>query len=186
MREILRPFSYLKIKHPAKKTFDWIVPVILSLIVTVVIAVLAPDGILYGKSGLVKEVLGLVEILPGFYVAALAAIATFNRRDIDKLMPKPEPMLSVRSGGHDVQIGLTRRRFLSMLFAFLTAESLMVAIASIGLVTFGVGLNEVVSDACLITKHLVLGLYLFMVFQMLVATFLGLYYLGDKLHQPDV
>lgn len=79
----------------------------------------------------IAKILGFVQNLPGFYIAALSAIATFNKTDIDKTMPAPAPKLDIVVQGHNIAIELTRQRFLCSMFAFLTAESMILVVFSI-------------------------------------------------------
>jgi hypothetical protein len=48
------------------------------------------------------HILGFVQVLPGFYIAALAAIATFNKTDIDKIMAAPAPKIDIFIHGKSV------------------------------------------------------------------------------------
>ncbi|MEQ1544054.1 hypothetical protein [Methyloglobulus sp.] len=71
------------------------------------------------------DVSGLIKSLQ------LAAIATFNKPDIDKTMPVPAPKIDILVQGKRAVIELTRRRFLCSMFAFLTAESLILIVLAI-------------------------------------------------------
>ncbi len=185
---ILRPFSYLTIEHRSKWVVDWIYPLILTLVSLAVIfgmKLLGPVS-LYADSGLVGKVLGFVQGLPGFYIAALAAIATFNRVDIDKTMPSPAPKIDIKVQGRTVAIELTRRRFLCSMFAFLTAENLILIVLAIFSQTFYSSAKMVVPVAGqLWASGGFMFIFLLLFWQMMVTSFWGLFYLGDKLHQPD-
>ncbi|KVG15929.1 hypothetical protein [Burkholderia thailandensis] len=185
---LFRPFAYLGIAYPNKWRLDWLIPLILSAISTAMFAALAlirPLSII-GDGGLVAKVVMVIQTLPGFYIAALAAIATFNRIDIDRLMPAPSPRLNVLVRGQKVPMDLTRRRFLCVLLAFLTAESLILLISAVFGQTIGPAIRALISER-LHFSVLYLGLfvYLLLFWQMMVVTFVGLFYLGDRIHQPD-
>ena len=129
----LYPLMYLRIKHPQKRAIDWIYPALLA-IVTVglpVITGLHKHINLYGSEGVINYILGYVQTLPGFYIAALAAISTFNKNDMDRLMPNPAPTLNAKIRGKIEIINLTRRKFLSAMFSFLTAESILITMICI-------------------------------------------------------
>ncbi len=83
---LLRPLSYLCIEHKLKWKVDWLYPLLLAAISTAVVFSLKQFGSvsLYADSGIISKVLSFVQGLTGFYIAALAAIATFNKTDIDK------------------------------------------------------------------------------------------------------
>ncbi|GAW86486.1 hypothetical protein bplSymb_SCF02805P001 [Bathymodiolus platifrons methanotrophic gill symbiont] len=109
IRHLLRPFSYLSIEHELKKKVDWNYPCSLSIISTGLAFWLQQFAhiSLYADSGMISKILNFVQVLPGFYIAALAAIATFNRIDIDKIMPSPAPKIGMFIQGNNVVIELT-------------------------------------------------------------------------------
>lgn len=184
--QILRPFGYLAIKHPYKRIVDWAYPAFATFI-TITLASIFGDlsnGLKPGAA--LATTLSFVQSLPGFYIAALAAIATFGRPDIDEVLPQPTPKLLIKNGGIENLVDLTRRRFLAILFAFLTAESIAFIVLSIALLSLGA------DTANLQLFDLPLGLYaintaititILIFYQMIIATFWGLYYLGYKLHE---
>jgi hypothetical protein len=140
----------------------------------------------YADSGVLSKCLGFIQSLPGFYIAALAAIATFNKADIDRTMPAPAPSLSSTVRGQSVVIELTRRRFLCSMFAFLTAESIVLVLLSIFGQTVANPVRGLIGDTYQsVVSVLFMALYLGIFWQMIVTTFLGLFYLGERLHQPD-
>jgi hypothetical protein len=188
--QLRRPVQYLAIQHPAKKVVDWYLPIALSAI-AVVIGLLSHEKLnVFGAGGIVSMILAFVQNLPGFYIAALAAIATFGRNDIDSVMPgDPPPRLqTVTNSGVPNLISLTRRRFLCLLFAFLTVECVVLTLVSVLALAAAPALS-----GWLQTRHwlhlAVFGVSVFvyglMLWQLLIATLWGLYYLGDRIHQPD-
>lgn len=182
---IFSPLSYLRIKHPSKWVADWVYPLLFATSSVVVLFAFGNRGTISGDHGLLDRLLLVSSVLPGFYIAALAAIATFNRPDIDEFMPEPTPRMSIEIGGRDNVIRLTRRRFLSHLFAFLCWESLALMITC---VFAGIAGKNVVGHFPPVTSHwLTIGFsftVLLVFWQMVCATCLGLYYLGDRLHRP--
>lgn len=184
--QITRPFSYLRIEHPVKKIFDWLAPLAISIISSLIFILCGNEINFLGENGFISKISSFVQILPGFYIAALAAIATFNRHDIDKYMPDPTPQVDIIIRGQKNKIKLTRRRFLCMLFAFLTAESILLAILSVFSTSFSSSIKAILpQNTHSFSLHAFLFMYVFLFWQMIIATFLGLYYLGDRLNQPD-
>lgn len=187
-KRLLRPFSYLTIKHEQKWQVDWLYPMILSVLSTMIIFIMRHFGqiSLYTDGGMISKILNFIQVLPGFYIAALAAIATFNRTDIDKTMPAPPPEINIEISGQNVLIKLTRRRFLCSMFAFLTAECITIIVLCI----FTQALYEPIKTIIPISIQIwVSGLFVLIFFtlfwQMIIASFWGLFYLGERLHQPD-
>ena len=192
--QLLRPYAYLQIEHPKKYIYDWVIPFLLTAFFLVICLIFVDYDNYFSSSGLISKFLDFVEILPGFYIAALAAIATFQRNDIDQHMPNPAPKLNIKIKGKDQNIELTRRRFLCMLFSFLTAHTIIFAILAILLIQIVPETMHYTSQRCLSLSWVdcrmtISIIYLlpisFIFWQIITATFHGLYYLGDRLHQPD-
>lgn len=185
--QLFRPFSYLTINHPAKKVVDWRVPGLLTLLAMGVLVIGRGSINVWGADGLVSILQGLVQGLPGFYIAALAAVATFGRQTaLDSLIPEPTPTIETWYGGGKIEIGLTRRRFLCLLFAHLTAVSVCISVfASFGRAIAGPVQRSVGQGLLNIGFYFGSAVYVFFLFQMIVVTLWGLYYLSDKMHQPD-
>lgn len=178
---IFRPFSYLFIEKGGldKKIADLIVPAILALGLSFLYCFTTVKQYDFVSGAM----LGLLQVLPGFYIAALSAIAVFNRTDIDKHMENPALLIEVVGGDKH---RLTRRRFLTMTLAFLSAESILL------IIVIGVGvpisdlLKQIIShELFLVIKNLYFFFVYFMFFQVVCITYLCLWYLGERLHQPD-
>lgn len=181
---IFSPLAYLRIKHESKWVFDWFYPGIFSAGTSVLLWVLGRPGMIAGASGLLDRLIIVFSVLPGFYIAALAAIATFNRPDIDTVMPSPSPTLKVDIGGHQNEIGLTRRRFLAYLFAFLCWESFALLIVCVFAGLTAQGFFSVLGSLAAYGKWAFIFCLLCLFWQLVFATGLGLYYLGDRLNRP--
>lgn len=183
--QLLRPAAYLWIKDRGKWQIDWLYPFIITIILTFSFFLLPVARCLYGEKGIIKELIGFIQILPGFYLAALAAIATFNKNDLDYHLPAPTPQIEIKVNGKDMDIALTRRRMLSYLFGYLTFLSLALyiiivigaVIAPSAKILFGAYLS--------IAKIVFLGTFILFFSQMIIITIFGLYQLCDRIHQPD-
>ncbi len=187
-RHLLRPLSYLFIEHKQKWRVYWLYPLLFSSMTVGVLFLLKKYGAItfYADGAVIAKILGFVQNLPGFYIAALAAIATFNKIDIDKTMPSPAPRIDIIVQGKSIAIELTRRRFLCSMFAFLTAESMILVMLSVFGQTISVPVKAMLSAQFHVwASALFMLIYMFIFLQMLITTFWGLYYLGDRLHQPD-
>lgn len=180
--QLTRPISYLFIKHSDKYLYDWVVPFILLLVVAV-ISYFLPVG-LVEIYALVEKMSGFFSSLPGFFIAALAAIATFNRLDIDRPMagknpPKVETLINTQY----LDVELTRRRFLCMLFSFLTMQS--IALSLLGFIPESFGFYDLEKTLLKVEAFwavVYLLIYFFFALQLLTITMHGMYYLGDRIH----
>lgn len=140
----------------------------------------------YGETGVISRILGFVQSLAGFYIAALAAIATFNNPDMDKPMPGETPTMRIYYNSTMSVVKVTRRRFLSAMFAYLTACSLILTLVSIAALSVAPSLVTVLPHSLLIPlKGTFTFLYLMALAQMTCVTLWGLYYLGERIHTPD-
>lgn len=188
LNQMLQPLSYLAIRHPQKWKVDWLFPIVIALVCTIFSIGEGWVSDIYRVSGPVSMLLGFFSSLPGFYIAALAAIATFGRNDIDNVLPEPTPTVKLVTRGENVLVKLTRRRFLAMLFAFLTCESIALVLYSVFFLSYGAALADVGTFGEVGSKIIIIAMtfvYFTLLMQMLAATFWGLYYLGFKLHEPQ-
>ncbi|CAA7614668.1 Phage membrane protein [Magnetospirillum sp. LM-5] len=180
---LLAPLDYLRIQHETKRKYDWYLPGGLTAIAVGVFFILPVPPSVFGPSGLIDRLGQLVQILPGFYIAALAAISTFNKADMDDPMPEVPPTLAVTYRGKPFVLELTRRRFLSAMFGYLT-------FLSIGLYLGGLIANIVAPSLAMVipqgyhvwAKAAFMAAYGFWQANMLITTLVALYYLSDRIH----
>jgi hypothetical protein len=78
------------------------------------------------------------------------------------------------------KISLSRRRFLCVLFSNLTTLSLLLSITTSILLNIKLPyeLNSIFYGSCI-------AFYFFIVWQMIISTLVGLFYLGEKIHTPS-
>lgn len=185
LSKLLAPIGYLRLKHQEKIWFDFVIPFLISALVVVVYLLLPRPFPLLGDRGLISAVNGLLQVLTGFYIAALAAVATFDKPGMDLIMDGDPPTINEMRKGAPKDIELTRRRFLSYLFGFLSFESLL-------LFVIGVVLNLLSDSICVwmdgaeyltgIVKPFLLFIYMAMLGNLVTTTLLGLYYLTVRIH----
>ena len=108
---LLRPFSYLWIRGAKKRGFDLVLPAFFAVVSTLCVIWLRPQ--LFMSNGLFAQIGSMVQNLPGFYIAALAAVATFQRDSLDARLPAPTPTLLTFINGVCEDVPLTRRRLLT-------------------------------------------------------------------------
>lgn len=177
--QLSRPLSYLRIKHDDKWIYDWAAPSIFTIATLLLAYHYIPLDKLISDNGLISELTSFISGLPGFFIAALAAVATFNKHDIDELMANP-PKIGILHHGSFLMVEMTRRRFLCVLFSYLTAISIFLVIgARIGLAI------TTPTEHNILLSWFGISVFLFILWQMILATILGLYYLGERLHTPQ-
>lgn len=193
LRYLFRPFAFLGVRHPGTLLhwLNWILPGLFASVFVGLMACLMPGTNLFSNDGLFIRILGFVQSLPGFYIAALAAIATFNQPSLDVLMPGEPPKAHIIYNGKFVEVELTRRRFLCLLFSYLTAISFLLTIGLVAATSLAAPLKNalgaihgymdlsVIRWACCWLLLAALG-------QMMTVTFYGLFYIGERMHTNDV
>jgi hypothetical protein len=184
--QLLRPVSYLVIRDSSKWKIDWVIPVIFASITLIVLFGIPVRPTIFGSSGVLAQLSGLLQILPGFYIASLAAIATFNKENMDEYMPEPTPTVTIRVSGHQFPIRLTRRRMLSLLFGYLSFLSLFLFLAIIAANVVAPSAKVFLpSEMHKVAISIFVGMYSLLFWHMIAVTLFGLYQLSDRMHQPD-
>lgn len=183
----IRPVFYLFIKDPSgdKKWVDWLFPCfITSILVMFFIKEDMPR--IVGNDGILSKLAGFLQIMPGFYLTALAAVSTFTNSNLDLLLPEPYPTISIMYNGYKIKnMALTRRRFLNYLFSYLTILSL--------LLYFTIIITELFVDTNFTKyiffqrwiKPILIWSYTLFLFQMLSITIFSLYQLCERIHQVE-
>lgn len=183
--KLLSPLSYLRVRHPQKRGFDLWGPLAITAGLVVLAAILPGPVRFVAEKGVVEQVNELLQVLVGFYIAALAAVATYTHPSLNqKFAGAPAILPHRKKQGEDKE--LTRRQFLSMMFAYLALLSLVLYFSGILLSIFASLLTHIPSVlGRSIARSSVMIVYTFGCAQLVVITLLGLYYLGDRLHRAN-
>lgn len=194
--KLFTPLKYLKIYHKQKFALDVIFPLVLAFIMCVLYANLPISFAVLGDKGLVSELSDYLKILSGFYIAALAAVATFQNGNMDVPMDG-EPLTLYKQE-------LTRRQFLSYLFGYLSFVGFSTVLVGVLAQLSEQNLHIISADLKVWICHFLpnanvqchsfydetiswlklisLGLYLSFFFSIMFTTLLGLYYLTERIH----
>jgi hypothetical protein len=177
--------SFLKIKSPDLLWFKWIYPTILGGLLQLGFWLLPSQPILFGLGGIIDMANSLLGMLIGFYIAAMAAIATFPNSSLDQPMKGRPLTITVKRNNQKISETLTRRRFLCMLFGYCAFTSIVIYL--LGSVSRLVMPSMVAIDFLLRWKIFFkfgwLSFYFFMSSSLLVTTLLGLHYLIERMHR---
>lgn len=186
--KLFSPLNYLLIKHEEKGKYDYGIPFAVSVCVTIAYHFYADRIPLISNNGLVLQVNGLLQVLIGFYIAALAAVSTFSSPSIDEIMAGDPPTLVEKFRGKKVKVQLTRRRFVCYLFGYLALVSFM--LFCIGMISILVGkpfyfwLSTLMTpDIIVWIKTMFVAAYVFLLMNIIITTLLGLYFLAIRFHQ---
>jgi hypothetical protein len=175
--------SYLLIRHPAKWRYDFLYPALAALGIGTAINLAGDQLNMSGDRGVLDQLNSLIGILVGFFIAALAAVATFDRPSMDDPMPGIPPKMRIKEKGVSYDVDLSRRIFLSQLFGYLTVASLVV----FGLGAFGQLSAESLRSSLIPTaydwgKAAFVYAYAFGLSNVIVNTLLGVFYLSFRIH----
>ncbi|WP_051125877.1 hypothetical protein [Pseudovibrio sp. FO-BEG1] len=190
--ELSRGLAYRKIQHPEMSRYKTVLPLALSTLTTLAITLAPIAPLLIGKDSLSKELIPLISILPGFYFAGLAAVATFGAEQMDRVLPHPAPTLKI--GYIDQEdIQLSKRQFMSYLFSYLVLISLFLCLSLIFFNVFNGSILHIlkaIKDICygkeiiFVIKLVTIFTYSFLFSSLAVTTLHGIFFLTEKIHQP--
>jgi len=198
---IFKPLNYLDIKWEvkgkiSKRSFDYILPAICSIVVSIILVIIDSVVVIPANSTFSTNIFdgdftgllsGFLQTIPGFYIAALAAIATLNSDTMDNPMLGKNPPYEVLIETNPPEVihnPVSRRRFLSSLFAYLSFVSLLLFFLTLVFKYF-YNLNIVPVNQYLYSTLYFINLFIFFFFfaQLIFLTLIGLYYLGDRVHR---
>lgn len=183
MRRLSHSLIYLSIRHKSKWRYDYLYPALSAVLAGSFILFGPVDINISGDRGLLDQANNLVGILVGFFIAALAAVATFDRPSMDEPMAGVPPTMPVREKGVSYSVPLSRRIFLSQLFGYLTVLS-VVTYAAGSLAQVSEYNGKFLGSECTysILRALFVYVYSFLVSNIAVNTLLGVFYLSYRIH----
>lgn len=194
-KQLTVPVRYLRIRHGtgllhSKKFIDWVMPIALASLTLISFWWLGLSFSLYSHPALVKSLSNLLALMIVFYMAALAAVATFERKGIDDPLPDHDAVLKVKNpdGGASRNVVLSYRQFISYLFGYLSFLSLCLYMA---IVIFDVGWSKFEKyfsgSKCVswafthAINPIILFLVFFSVWQLFITSLLGIYFLTERI-----
>lgn len=177
LRQLFTPAKYLRIvaSTPDKLWIDWGFPLLGASVVTVIWVIWPTAMPVAGKTGVIESVGSFMQVLVGFYVAALAAVATFQGSSLD------ENVLGMSLDGKPFK----RRHFLSYLFGYLALLSLALYV---GMLFRQLPISILANGPPEVRQIAKVGLvfvHQFIFWQMIFVTLLGLHYLSDRIHRSN-
>lgn len=171
LRQLLTGFRYLAIQGTEKRTIDVWVPLLLT--VPTIAALYSLNAGLLSERGLVPQLNGMLQVLFAFFVASLAAVATFANSALT------QPAIGLTLADKP----LLRRQFLCYLFGYLSVLSLFLYLAGVGAILAHSWLAKFGSLAWV--RWGAATIYCLVFWNMVTVTLLGLHYLVDRVHRPD-
>ncbi|WP_156389220.1 hypothetical protein [Brevundimonas sp. Root1423] len=196
-KQLCAPCNYLRIRHgsgilASKAVYDFVLPALLTGLTVVVTLALDMRLSVFHNDKFFSSLSGLLSILIGFYMAALAAVATFDRAGIDNRLAGTDAKLRVRdpNGGEVKDKLLSYRQFISYLFGYASFLSFVIYAC---LLLLGSAWKRL--EAVLASKPAVGWLMpdvldpvsfvviFFFLWQLFVTSLLGIYFLAERIQE---
>ncbi len=184
----LRTLNFLRVKHQFAAAYTYWYPAIATGCTISLLFFLARSIDAYGPTGLINQLSPFLAVFAPFFLAALAAIATFSG---PKFMDESFQMTSAVTLKFAGELGVvepqdvTPRHFLSLLFGYCCVVSLALFLLSVLVPILAPNIAAMLGDYAEFFGWIFLSLYLFLFFQIVLLTLLGIYYLSDKVHRPN-
>ena len=185
--KVFTVFSFLRLRSPDIRWYQWVYPTLFFLLFYVV--ELFVNDVSFNsldRPKLIADINDLIGFLVGFYIAALAAITSFKNESLDKEMGGRTPKLVHVRQGRSIEEKLTRRRFLAVLFGYCAGLSIFLYI--FGMVSLHFELSKLMDTDLTSTITIVWKIcgvaYIWALSSLLVVTLLGLHYLIERMHRP--
>lgn len=194
LNQAFKVFDFLKIKYPDNDQLSTLlyIPLTLASLLSGIAtwAAMNYDKGNYFLNDRFSDLFTLLAILPGFYIASLSAIAAINKKAIDRVLNEKNAPYILKiepDRSEKFKQRLTRRVFLTMLFAYLASVSLLLALF-LALFRFLFNLNQdanflifTCSNTLSIVIYYLISLFsFFFIAQLLILTLVGVNYLGYK------
>lgn len=192
--QIGRGFAFSSVRHTElTRALRWI-PLVFAAICIAAYLALPVRPPLTGEGSLSRHLIAVFSTLPGFFIAALAAVATFNRIEMDETMPTPAPQLKLKTGGERDWVDLTFRMFLSHLFGYLTTLAFIAVFLFVGVDVLSASGTDLLEKSLDITGATLVaqvsnaayvGLAVWLSSKIVITTLLGIYFLAERIHRPQ-
>ncbi len=195
VRQLTVPCKYLRIKSgpsllESKFVYDNVLPVFFTAATVGLLKAISVPVSLATLAGVQSSLSNLLALLIGFYMAALAAVATFDRPGIDNPLRGDPATLRVRmhDGGQWIDKPLSYRQFISYLFGYLSFLSLilyglLLAAQKVWprLLKLSSGYTSWDWVTPKLIEPLAAVLILYAIWQLIIVSLLGIYFLAERI-----
>lgn len=184
-----KAFGFLRVEYDGRdyNKFLYYVPLGTSILITILfylININAEGVINIFLEDAFSSLSTFIQVLPGFYIGSLAAIASYSYAGLDSEMSNPKVKIQERTTNGSRPSPLTRRRYLTIMFGYLASISMVLTIL-VFFVTllYSIGIFPVAKITFLAIYYLIVFIFFSIFTQMLLITFFGIYYLSDRMHR---
>lgn len=188
--QFLRPIAFLTVKGSGLSFYKFYGPLAFSLLAVVIYLSVPAKIQLVGPGSATDHMIGFFSILPGFFIASLAAIVAFQGGDLDETMP--DVSVTITAQGDTAPVDITLRVFLCYLFSFLTVMSFLGFFLCVGgsLLAPSLVKMTMLAESPTVQASIMIGLQIGFVALLTVitasvvlCTAQGLYFLAERVHQ---
>lgn len=176
---LLAPLKYLRTKNDIKRHWDWTIPALVTVLGVLLLTQPSKPLNVFGEKGLISGVNQLLQVLVGFYIAALAAVASLNNQSLDAPVANTPVTLGTKS--------LTRRQLLSLMFSYMTLLSITIYACGLGAMLVALPLRNAMPEVAVPwARGFFAAFFVLFLTQLACITLVTLYYLGDRIHVKEV
>jgi len=202
LRQLLVPARYLRIRHGqdwyhSKLVYDWMLPVASTVAIWALFFWLGIPLTVFDQVELSKRLIDLLILMIVFYMAALAAVSTFDRKGIDTPLKGDDALLWIQNPdtGDSYDKKLTYREFISYLFGYLSFLSLCLYVFVVAMsvlwpeIEKHFAANGGVCSKFIDWTNIAIFIFIFgAMSQLIITSLLGIYFLTERiqtLYTPD-
>ena len=192
VKQLLVPLTFFSIRHgqnnSRSKIYNFFTPAALATIFAGVQMVKSSPVLIVKERGIFDTLSPLFSLFAAFFIAALAAIATFQNGEIDKEMKSGDKSRTFfeknNSFGEPENIYLSRRQYLCYLFGYLSFATI-IFVLTVSLFVIFKDVSVIQNSIILLILNSILTFsFWFMLIQILLLTLLGLGFLTEKINGP--
>jgi len=184
--KLFTPLSFLRLKNRDLVLFQWVAPSITALLLYFFVFNPFSSNFTFHNGQLFEDINQLVGVLVGFYIAALAAVATFPNNTLDVALKGLPTTLRVKRANKATEETITRRRYLTIVFGYCAFVSIIVFIFGVFQNNVSIkrtALAHIYYDLNIMFFNIVLFVYFWAISSLFYATLVGLHYLVDRMHR---
>jgi hypothetical protein len=193
--QLFRPFAFMFIKSEQLRVLRLFVPGIITAVLLILYYFLPVRPEIIGDKKYLDYLLQIVGILPGFYIAALAAAATFSNPSLDEpMLGADAPVIDLMRGGQVFEVRMTMRIFMCHLFSYLSAMSFVTSLVLLSCIEVYPSIKylqefaetgSIAAGILHVLCYASVGVATYLFWMIIIVTMHGLYFLVERMHQEN-
>ncbi len=176
---MLAPLAYWRLNHPERLWGELGIAVFAAILLGGYFYLLPVRPSLIGEKGLLTDIKDMLGLLFPFFVGALAAVATYGRKELDEVALHIE-LHEANKGWRDI----SRREFVCIIFGYCAWLSLILYLCIVVGRAVAPSLLAAFPKYLEIIRTIGFCAFIYLFIHMIHAAFWGLYYLTFRVGQP--